>query len=102
MRKLVFSALACVAFAGSGFAANEVVKLRNIEEIKELEIIESSGKPCNVYVWVQTPDGKKEWRTGEGGSLSWYDCGSYKDKFLQGLREEGLKFSDEDISVTWG
>lgn len=29
MRKLLFSALACVAFAGSSFASNEVVNLNN-------------------------------------------------------------------------
>ena len=40
MKKLVFSALACVAFAGSGFAANEVN-----EQVDQFEAV-ASDTPC--------------------------------------------------------
>lgn len=54
MKKFLFSALACVAFAGSGFASNEVVS-----EIAEIETVTTSvennemnsiNKTSNVFI----------------------------------------------------
>lgn len=104
MRKFVLSAIACVAFAGSSFASNEVVYEKqdlSLEKSDKLTIQESQ-RPCTVYVWVTAPDGERQWKTGEGGSLSWDDCGEYKDGFLNGLREQGFEFSEDDITVIWG
>lgn len=56
MKKMFLSALACVAFAGSAFASNEVIEsidCTNVEFLLDLEktdIIENSMKKCVVEV----------------------------------------------------
>ena len=105
MKKLVFSAIACVAFAGNGFASNEIVFEKQdflAEMSKNSEITESGGNPCKVYVWATGPDGKSDWKSGDGGSLSYDDCGKYKDGFVKDLREKGFTFEEENIKVIWG
>lgn len=48
MKKLLLSALACVAFAGSSFASNEVVEKETLE----------SSPPCVIAIIVYSPDGE--------------------------------------------
>lgn len=59
MKKILFSALACVAFAASSFASNEVVyeKQDLSLEMSDKLTIQESQRPCTVYVWVTAPDG---------------------------------------------
>lgn len=103
MKKLLFSALACVAFAGSAFASNEIVNEENmsLNTVKD-EIVESSGRPCKVYVWAISPGGERVWKDGDGGTVSYDECGKYKDKFLKDLKEQNFEFTEDDITVIWG
>ncbi|WLD23146.1 hypothetical protein NU10_10565 [Flavobacterium dauae] len=62
MRKFVLSALACVAFAGSGFASNEVVE-KDVLTITEesnsiLDNFEFAEYPCQFGITVATPAGE--------------------------------------------
>ena len=63
MRKFAFSALACVAFAGSSFASNEIVEnsifLDNEFSIenKNSELLDEDFKPCQVEFWIYDADG---------------------------------------------
>src|SRR5690606_33897284 len=54
MRNFLFSALACVAFAGSGFASNEVVsEIAEIETVTtsvENNEINSINKTSNIFI----------------------------------------------------
>ena len=52
MKKLVFSALACVAFAGSAFASNEVV------EEKQLETCSEDDACVSCPITINTVDSK--------------------------------------------
>lgn len=74
MKKLLFSAMACIAFAGSAFASNEVVNenhhLENeISENDSVLAIESDEKrPCSFKAAFVGRDGKvviKEGNTEE-------------------------------------
>ena len=64
MRKLFFSALACVAFAGSGFASNEVVENIILEEPLNIETGSANSfdepvyRTFNCTVNVVVDDGK--------------------------------------------
>ncbi len=65
MKKLLFSALACVAFAGSSFAANEIVVENQHEiEVKEGFLIknnytfESVNSTNNCFVRVDVYDSR--------------------------------------------
>lgn len=53
MRKLLFSALACVAFAGSSFASNEVV---NINKSSSEDDVTSLGI-CRVWIDLYDQNG---------------------------------------------
>ncbi|WP_177761556.1 hypothetical protein [Flavobacterium sp. I3-2] len=64
MKKIMFSALACVAFAFSGFASNEVVEGNesvsdfNLEtEINESDFNIEGTKPCEYYISITSPEG---------------------------------------------
>lgn len=45
MRKMFLSALACVAFAGSAFASNEIVVEKQSETTIEYKVVTSEGGP---------------------------------------------------------
>jgi len=109
MRKLVFSALACVAFAGSGFASNEVVKneitsdenfqIENSTEI--INSVESDTKPCRFRIIGRDAFGRSfdtTWETTsnttEGG------CGKAKDAKVKELQDQEATI-DKTI-VVWG
>ena len=61
MKKMLFSALACVAFAGSAFASNEIVLENEIQDNK----VEKNNQtdfyydPCIVEIWGYNGEG--EW-----------------------------------------
>ena len=100
MKKLLFSAMACIAFAGSAFASNEVVSKQDflLLEMNEFE----PKKPCKVHIYVIGPDGTKSWKTGEGGDLTWDDCGQFKDKYISDMDQKGFKLIDDNVTVIWG
>ena len=99
MKKLLFSAMACIAFAGSAFASNEVVSKQDflLLEMNEFE----PKKPCKVHVYVKDRNGNFSWQTGDGGNLTWDDCGKFKDKFIEELKTKNLAPTD-DVTVIWG
>ena len=62
MKKLMFGALACVAFAFSGFASNEVMKeekVVKIDEVKSLDFEkeEFAVTPCNFTINIVDQNG---------------------------------------------
>jgi|SRR5690606_2288624 len=91
MRKLVFSALACVAFVGSSFAANyEYTKddfcIFNMEE-------KVFDKPCTVSVSFITPEGKRGYEarnsiTDEEG------CNNALLTLISDLTEQGFEITN--------
>ncbi|SEH59751.1 hypothetical protein SAMN02927937_00404 [Paenimyroides aquimaris] len=96
MPKLLLSTLACVAFAGSSFAANEVVAL-------DIQEIINSEKPCTIQVTVTNPDGSTGTRYGDGGNTSLIGCGEFMDFYMNDLRERGYTFDSEtDVVLIWG
>src|SRR5690606_5894382 len=100
MKKLFFSAMACIAFAGSAFASNEVVSKQDFLLIgMNVYVVE---KPCKVHIYVVGPNGNKSWLTGEGGNLSWDDCGKFKDKYISDMDQKGFKLIDDNVTVIWG
>jgi len=64
MKKLFFSAMACIAFAGSAFASNEVVSENqlSVSEISEndsaLRIESDEKRPCSFKAAFVGRDGK--------------------------------------------
>src|SRR5690606_15203281 len=73
MRNFLFSALACVAFASSGFASNEVVsEIAEIETVttsaeEMLNILELGRNPCEFNIWVEDENGNQlDWWLGSG------------------------------------
>ncbi len=60
MRKMFLSALACVAFAGNGFASNEVV----LENLPTEAIVEDDAV-CTNWVTYQTTCGKVFYLCGD-------------------------------------
>ena len=65
MKKLLFSALACVAFAFSGFASNEVVEGKdfvsdlNLEtQVDDYNLKVEDFAPCGISFFVFSADGE--------------------------------------------
>ena len=80
MKKLLFSALACVAFAFSGFASNEVVGqdfgLKSCS-IKISIIDENGAEVDNVPIEIENPK-------------SYSDCLTRAEQEAKNLEEKGL------------
>jgi len=68
MKKMMFSALACVAFAFSGFASNEVVETNKITSDLDVEIVEQPVADPIVGVYTCTVN--VEFPDGKGGSIT--------------------------------
>jgi len=108
MRKNIFYALAIIGFSNASFAADMIAKEKDLNKIIQFTenveqiTVEETKRPCTVYVRITNPDGSSGSIPGRGGSLTWDDCGKYKDKFLADLRESNVKFTDDDVSVNWG
>lgn len=103
MRNFLFSALACVAFAGSGFASNEVVSDKQdltLEKSVELDIADDSKKDC--YYIIKGTDGygrpfHTKWTVGVVSSA---DCDNAKNDRVKLLERQGATI--ESTSVHWG
>ena len=97
MKKLLFTAMACVAFAFNGLASNEVVENTN-------DKIEETKKPCKIAVKLKGADGEIYVRYASGaGNITLSDCDNVRVRFEKDLKEEGYEFnSDEDVTLIWG
>ena len=109
MRKMFLSALACVAFAGSSFASNEIVNKEIISDDKSqvensVEIIstaEADKKPCKFRIKGKDVYGRPfntEWRTA--GNVTSSDCDGAKDSKILELKRQGATI--EKASTDWG
>lgn len=101
MKKFLFSALACVAFAGSGFAANEVIKFP-----KSLDycIDESVSRVGDCTFSFKVIDNN----TGEVTETGWMksknpvtrgDCSSFVSGAIKQLESQGYTVSE--FSMVW-
>lgn len=114
MKKFLFSALACVAFAGSGFASNEVVS-----EITEIEMVTTSAdgnsfhmnasvftqqrsnetRPCSYTIVYTNKAGRKVTVTGNtSGNVSAVTCANVMSIEVKKLEDSGMRvhsFSSE-------
>ena len=105
MRKVFLSALACVAFAGSSFASNEVVKDDNCMAITKETTNEQVefNKPCKIEVRVRDRYGNPSTKfAGSLGSVSLSDCDGIRVRFEEDLRAEGYYFAEADVTLIWG
>lgn len=100
MKKLVFSAMVSIAFVGSAFASNEIVREHSLFVMDKNDF--KPKKPCKVSVYVIAPNGEKMWKTGEGGSLTWEECGKFKDSFVAETAKLGYELIDDNVTVIWG
>lgn len=99
MKKLLFSAMACISFAGSAFASNEVI-IENDVTIMTEQL--DSKKPCLITATV-TKDGQSMTKYAHGsGDVSLADCEGVMNAFIQDLKNEGYVFSEKDITLIWG
>ena len=99
MKKLLFSAMACIAFAGSAFASNEVVTENDVTIMAEQL---DSKKPCLITATV-TKNGQSMTKYAHGsGDVSLADCEGVMNAFIQDLKNEGYVFSEKDITLIWG
>jgi len=103
MKKIMFSALACVAFAFSGFASNEVVDesidvkmsenvmIQNDYLIQEFEFFDDKGD-CNIVIIVTTPKGMiVDVITRKKANTTSIDCAStFKGMMDLTIKEYGL------------
>ncbi len=119
MKKYFFSALAFVAFAGSAMASNNdnsmakeikseptdltyINMLNDSSQQDNQENLDDPKRPCTVYVTIHNSDGTTGSLKGEGGEMTWSACGDYQKKYLAGLQERNIKFTDDDVKVIWG
>lgn len=91
MKKFLFSTLACVAFAGSSFASNEVVE-KDVLTITEesnniLDNFEFAEYPCQFGISVVGPDGEfLDAYIGRGREAG-APCVSFIEKEINRMRE---------------
>lgn len=104
MRNFLFSALAFVAFAGSGFASNEIVyDEQNLKtEISvDLDIVDDAKKPCSYTIKGKDGFGRSfntTW-TVAGDVTSEY-CDEAKNNRVALLERQGSTI--ESTSTHWG
>ena len=109
MKKLLLSAIACVAFAGSSFASNEIVKneitsdenfqIENATEI--INLVESDTKPCRFRITGRDVYGRPfdtPFRTE--GNVTSEGCDTAKNAKVKELKEQGATI--DKIDSTWG
>lgn len=109
MRKFMFSALACVAFAGSAFASNEVNCVDDDTNylIDFLDLKKDSkyfNKPCKIEVRAIDREGNSVTKYAGGlGNVSLSDCDGIRSRFEEDLRADGYTFDSEtDVTLIWG
>lgn len=95
MKKFLFSALTCVAFAGSGFASNEVVSEINydVENVTEIDINSDEVLiPCTVqidYVY----QGKQYTYTAYADVANGAGCSDFLGMVQDKLRTQGYNIN---------
>lgn len=106
MKKFLFSALACVAFAGSSFASNEVI---NDTKYVSTTVEKADDKPdfnksCKIAVKVKDRFGNGSTQyAGGSGNISLADCDNVRSRFEEDLRAKGYTFNSEtDVTLIWG
>ena len=85
MKKVFFSALACVAFAGSAFASNEVVN-----DSMSQEVSDATSSNCDLTTVEKTKDGRTRivnYNLGSGVSRA--DCDRYILSQLADIEKQG-------------
>ena len=104
MKKFLFSALAFVAFAGSGFASNEVVyDEQNLKtEISvDLDIVDNAKKPCSYTIKGTDAHGRPfHTRWTVQGDVTSADCDDAKNNRVALLERQGSTI--ESTSTHWG
>ena len=91
MKKLFFSALACVAFAGSAFASNEVVLNDNQKDAQKNDKTEELFGGCYFTVKGVNPDGSSYTKPAQWSSGSAEDCNARTKRHLESLAGQGIK-----------
>ena len=103
MKKILFSALACVAFAGSAFASNEIVEFKTTTDselsghYETLEMLPLADYPCKFLIYVYNPVTEEFI-----DSLIYYGNESADDCFNEGLRvqeEYSIKYEGANVSM---
>ena len=119
MRNFLFSALACVAFAGSGFASNEsneivlenseidhAIMFSNIANHLEKESFLDrifTKKDCKIEVRARDKNGNSTTKYAGGlGPITLLDCDNIRKRFEADLRADGYTFTDDDVTLHWG
>jgi|SRR5690606_5823181 len=109
MKKFLFSALACIAFAGSSFASNEIVKNEiNLDEKSQIEnsakitnLVESDTKPCRFRITGRDVYGRSfnsPYRTVD--NVTSEGCDAAKNAKVLELKEQGATI--DTVESTWG
>ena len=101
MRKFLFSALAVVAFAGSGFASNEVVSDTKVITNEYLETLNARTGDCSFSFKIVDNVGNVV-ETGwmrSANPVTRKDCSSFVSGAIQKLESEGYTVSE--YSMVW-
>lgn len=100
MKKLFFSAMACIAFAGSAFASNEVfLDNKVINNINEDSVIFFDN--CNVKISYRNSKGQLIHSGGTQGTVGSYkDCREILDDNLAKFISWGYKI--ESYTLAYG
>lgn len=95
MTKLILSALACVAFAGSAFASNEVVLNDNLKDLKN-DSTEKVFGACYLTVSGKDAEGNTYSDKFSWNSRSSTNCSKEATKKLESLENQGYKINEHD------
>jgi len=94
MKKIVFSALACVAFVGSNFASNEIVS--------DFESDKTNVVPCHATVYIINHNGEiVVSKSIEIDTSKPSDCESAGEAFLEEVRSYFPGYIAE-LNLNWG
>lgn len=88
---MLFSALACVAFAGSAFASNEVVVNDNLKDAQKDDKTEEFFGGCYFTVKGFDKDGLPYDKPQQWSSGSAEDCNAKVKKHLETLSAQGIR-----------
>ena len=99
MKKMFFSAIAMIAFAGSTFASNEVVKEVDVNNNVTIEcldsenIIEEDFVPCSVSVGYYI-NGRYVTDTFHSEVANGSGCADFLNDIVKGLKGQGFNITD--------
>jgi len=106
MKKIILSALACVAFAFNGFASNEATKEKTAVEVALVQVLnhvisfEKADKPCSVRVIGKDAYGNDFDTLYKYRDTSSDGCDQNKKNKVSQLEKLGATI--EKTVVTWG